>query len=488
MHNHNHVTSICLWCLRFLCRKKCSQVGAWSCSRDCPVAQMRCRTVDDSSRKHCSTRKIVWNPLPLSARIFDVLDCPVQLPSKCPLYISVLGGSWGKPTHCPFSEVESDSSRLQWLQLFHDSLKDRIRSASSATVSTSLSSMQSTPICCKTCHCCTAPKFPDFPTLTLLPIDIYWLSKFAAGFFLTDTAWDSTKCPMRHFAITSSVAKMFRGIWWSKSDLENEFQLAHPFCNLLWLVWLACVTSNLYFFLQLQIHRIHSWSPRRNRDRVDNLLARNPSKTSNSTSWTLVLQREETLKSLNRLEFDMTDLIILMIFDDIWSLTVSDISVISLFHSCRPGLDHLGVRHSGHTLRSTTQHNAALVPAKLNKLNMLNAFSLQKSRQVVVPSYPVLYKVYKMYLAICNQYVSRWAGAVTQFSTSQTLKPCSDGCLLECLASCFCQIVFTHVYCANQFVLSLGLGCCDSSCTSKMIASNCFILHGNMENKTVKKF
>ena len=327
MHNHNHVTSICLWCLRFLCRKKCSQVGAWSCSRDCPVAQMRCRTVDDSSRKHCSTRKIVWNPLPLSARIFDVLDCPVQLPSKCPLYISVLGGSWGKPTHCPFSEVESDSSRLQWLQLFHDSLKDRIRSASSATVSTSLSSMQSTPICCKTCHCCTAPKFPDFPTLTLLPIDIYWLSKFAAGFFLTDTAWDSTKCPMRHFAITSSVAKMFRGIWWSKSDLENEFQLAHPFCNLLWLVWLACVTSNLYFFLQLQIHRIHSWSPRRNRDRVDNLLARNPSKTSNSTSWTLVLQREETLKSLNRLEFDMTDLIILMIFD-LW------LSLISQWYLC----------------------------------------------------------------------------------------------------------------------------------------------------------
>lgn len=288
---------------------------------------------------------------------------------------------------------------------------------------------------------------------------------------------------------------MFRGIWWSKSDLENEFQRAHPFCNLLWLVWLACVTSNLYFFLQLQIHRIHSWSPRRNRDSVDNLLARNPSKTSNSTSWTLILQREETLKSLNRFEFNMNwfniDLIILIIYIyilmifDLWLFLIYNISVISLFHSCRPGLDHLGVRNAGHTLRSTTQHNAALVPAKLN---MLNAFSLQKSRQVVVPStIPVLYKVYKMYLAICNQCVSRWAGAVTQFSTSQTLKPCSDGCLLECLASCFCQIVFTHVYCANQFVLSLGLGCCDSSCTSKMIASNCFILHGNMENKTVKK-
>ena len=182
------------------------------------------------------------NPLPLSARIFDVLDCPVQLPSKCPLYISVLGGSWGKPTHCPFSEVESDSSRRQWLQLFH-----RIRSASSATVSTSLSSMQSTPICCKTCHCCTAPKFPDFPTLTLLPIDIYWLSKFAAGF--------SHRHRLRLHEVSNAAlchhlkcCIMFRGIWWSKSDLENEFQLAHPFCNLLWLVWLACVTSNLYFF------------------------------------------------------------------------------------------------------------------------------------------------------------------------------------------------------------------------------------------------
>ena len=110
----------------------------------------------------------------------------------------------------------------------------------------------------------------------------------------------------------------------------------------------------------------------------------------------------------------------------------------------------------------------------------------------------VLCKVYNRHLALCDQLydvydilydymmlcVPRWARAANSQQVQLSSLALTDVCWNTLLHA---SVKSSHVYSANQFVLSLGLGCCHSSSTSQKIVSYCFILHGNMENKTWKK-